>query len=437
MKCERAQDRMSSTKSHRSRKSSSMSRKLLAASICLAILPIADAHTYYRNRAAWKPNWDPNRPVRKGPPKKRDGAIPLVISNNCPETIWPGIGTQAGTGAGVGGFALQTGESKSLTVSADWQGRVWGRTNCSFAVGGNGASNAAGNDGSGSACVTGDCGGLLDCSITGETPVTLAEFDLAGNGGSQTFYDISLVDGYNIPMGVIYIPGENAALQAIPPNLLNAACIASTGYLAPPAVTGTNGNSSNSTYPIPLESKVTNDAAMSWCPWNLQKTPPDKPGDGVYPYPDDTIQRPTFDPCLSACAKDNKPSDCCTGAYDQPQLCPRNDFANAANTICPDAYGYPFDDQTSTFIVPTGGGWEIVFCPVGRSTNILKVLGDQMRKIASAGKVTKDIIETAMNETYINEMAAKSTAGEGLSEKAKLGSWGALVGVLVWGIWLC
>lgn len=113
---ERSQDKMSS-KSHRSRKSSSISRKLLAASLCLAMLPIAEAHTYYRNRATWKPNWDPNRPVRKGPPKKRDGGIPLVVSNMCPETIWPGIGTQAGTGAGVGGFALQTGESKSIVVS--------------------------------------------------------------------------------------------------------------------------------------------------------------------------------------------------------------------------------------------------------------------------------------------------------------------------------
>lgn len=166
MKGEKAQDKMTSAKSNRPRKSPSISRKLLAAGFCLALLPYADAHTYHRNRAAWKPNWDPNRPVRKGPPLKRDGGKPLVVSNMCPETIWPGIGTQAGTGTGIGGFALKSGESKSMTVSADWQGRVWGRTNCSFAVGGNGASNANGNDGSGAACTTGDCGGLLDCSIT-------------------------------------------------------------------------------------------------------------------------------------------------------------------------------------------------------------------------------------------------------------------------------
>lgn len=30
-----------------------------------------------------------------------------------------------------------------------------------------------------------------------------------------------------------------------------------------------------------------------------------------------------------------------------------------------------FDDQTSTFIVPSGAGFEVVLCPGGRSTNIL------------------------------------------------------------------
>jgi len=92
--------------------------------------------------------------------------VPLIISNNCDDTIWPGIGTQAGTGPGNGGFELASGESKNLTISADWQGRIWGRTNCSFNIAGNGASNLNGNDGSGAACGTGDCGGVLSCLLT-------------------------------------------------------------------------------------------------------------------------------------------------------------------------------------------------------------------------------------------------------------------------------
>ncbi|KAM3075918.1 hypothetical protein ACMFMG_006568 [Clarireedia jacksonii] len=423
---------MSSTKSTRVRKSSSStSKKLLVTGLILALLPIADASLHSKDR--WRPNYDPKRPVRKGPPTKRDGSIPMVISNMCPETIWPGIGTQAGTGAGIGGFALATGESKHLTVSPNWQGRIWGRTNCSFAPGGNGPSNANGNNGAGAACVTGDCGGRLDCAVTGETPVTLAEFDLAGNGGIQTFYDISLVDGYNIPMGVVYIPGDNPKLQAIPPNLVNAACIATAGYLSPPASTGTNGNSSTDAYPIPLEDTADNDSIARWCPWDLQKTPPDKPGDGVYPYPDDNIQRPVFDPCLSSCSKTNSAKDCCRDEYDDPNKCPRTPFALAADKICPDAYGFAFDDQTSTFIIPTGGGWEVVFCPVGRSTNILKVLGDQMRALASQG-MSKDIEDVASNKSYIEMMAEKASGAAG-RERGRV-SWAGLMVVVVGGLWL-
>jgi hypothetical protein len=112
----------------------------------------------------------PERPASWGPPKKRDGQVPLIVSNNCADTIWPGIGTQAGTGPGTGGFELSSGSSNSLMVSADWQGRVWGRTNCSFNVGGTGASNLNGQNGAGAACGTGDCGGVLSCVNTVSLP---------------------------------------------------------------------------------------------------------------------------------------------------------------------------------------------------------------------------------------------------------------------------
>ena len=97
---------------------------------------------------------------------QRDESVPLAAKNLCKETIYPGIVTQAGTGPSSGGFALETGESKSLTVSADWQGRVWGRTNCSFNDDGTGPSNNGGYNGGGIACGTGDCGGIVDCKAT-------------------------------------------------------------------------------------------------------------------------------------------------------------------------------------------------------------------------------------------------------------------------------
>lgn len=146
----------------------SLSRLLLAA---IALLCLIQTVSAYHMNPFFERNANPlPRPARWGPPLKRN-AIPLVISNNCAESVWPAIGTQAGTGAGIGGFALAPGQSKRLTVSGDWQGRVWGRTNCSFNVAGNGASNLNGFDGSGAACGTGDCAGVLNCALTVSTAV--------------------------------------------------------------------------------------------------------------------------------------------------------------------------------------------------------------------------------------------------------------------------
>lgn len=97
---------------------------------------------------------------------QRGESKPLVISNLCTETIYPGIATQAGTAPSTGGFKLDTGQTRNLTVGADWQGRVWGRTNCSFNSDGTGSSNNGGNNGGGSACSTGDCNGLMSCKVT-------------------------------------------------------------------------------------------------------------------------------------------------------------------------------------------------------------------------------------------------------------------------------
>lgn len=85
---------------------------------------------------------------------------PLLVTNNCPDDIWPGISTQTGNGPGETGFKLSPGETKNQTVSEDWQGRVWGRTNCSFNDDGSGPAS-----GHGKACYSGDCNGALNCKV--------------------------------------------------------------------------------------------------------------------------------------------------------------------------------------------------------------------------------------------------------------------------------
>ncbi|RDW80188.1 osmotin [Coleophoma cylindrospora] len=419
-------------------KNSSLQHSLLAAlflsNICTAAsVPSSHSARPFSARTVYS-----NRDVHWGPPTKRDNAIPLVISNNCGDTIWPALASQAGTGPGTGGFALSSGDSKSMTVSSDWQGRVWGRTNCSFNVGGTGPSNLNGNNGNGQACDTGDCNGVLSCVVTGNTPVTLWEVDLAGGSdGKQTYYDISLVDGYNLPIGVTYIPGSNTALEDIPPNLTNCACIGTPGFLTTVADSGTSGNSTNGTYPLPYEASQTDSTLSGWCPWDYQLTQPTKPGDGVYPYPDDNIQRPVFDPCLSACAKTNSAKDCCTGAYDQPSKCKPSLYSTQAKAVCPDAYSYAYDDTTSTFIIPTGGGWEVTFCPAGRSTNILKTFGTQLTQLAQTGQISKSILTDASNITLITQKSEASSGATG--ENSKFGgvgsrSLGALVVCVAWAV---
>ncbi|KAI1337165.1 thaumatin family protein [Xylariaceae sp. FL0016] len=336
------------------------------------------------------------------PLSKRDNPIALIVTNNCDDTIWPGIATQHGDAPESGGFELASKDTVNMTVGATWQGRVWGRTNCT-------------TSGDTATCLTGDCFGKLECQYGGSVPSTLAEFNLAGGEtGKQTFYDISLVDGYNLPVGIVYHPAANTSY--IPQNLVNPSCIGTPGYLS--AITSNHSGITytNATYPMPYEQFKTNSDLGSWCPWDLQAFPPVKPGDGVYPYPDDNIERPTFDPCKSACAATNKPKDCCTGKYNDASSCEPSLYSRNAKAICPDAYSYAFDDQTSTFIIPSGGGWEVVFCPAGRSTNILGTFSDQLHSIAASGVVTPEILAIAMNESYIESVhsaASSLGAGEG------------------------
>ena len=45
-----------------------------------------------------------------------------------------------------------------------------------------------------------------------------------------------------------------------------------------------------------------------------------------------------------------------------------------------------FDDQTSTFVIPAGAGFQVIFCPGARSTNILAVESQQLHQLAQSGQ---------------------------------------------------
>jgi len=89
----------------------------------------------------------------------RDSDLPLHVTNNCGDVIYAAILTQSGSGPTSSGFRLAPGDSNPQSVSADWRGRVWGRTNCTFSASGSPPSSGQG----GAACMTGDCGRFVEC----------------------------------------------------------------------------------------------------------------------------------------------------------------------------------------------------------------------------------------------------------------------------------
>ncbi|KAL9289300.1 putative Thaumatin family [Arabidopsis thaliana] len=125
----------------------------------------------------------------------------------------------------------------------------------------------------------------MECNGSGaEPPATLAEFTL-GISGSLDFYDVSLVDGYNLPMIV-----EGSGLCP------------TTG-----CVTDLNQN-------CPTELKAKRSLA-----------------------------------CRSACEAFGRPEYCCSGAYGSPDSCKPSMYSQVFKSACPKSYSYAYDDATSTF----------------------------------------------------------------------------------------
>ncbi|KAF3653891.1 thaumatin-like protein 1 [Capsicum chacoense] len=214
----------------------------------------------------------------------------FTFVNKCESTVWPGILANAGSPTLQStGFELPQDSSRTFTAPTGWSGRFWGRTSCSFEGSGSGS------------CGTGDCGsGEVECNGAGASPpATLAEFTL-GTGG-QDFYDVSLVDGYNLPMVVEASGGSGMC--------------ATTG-----CVTDLN----------------------QICPSEL------KSGGG--------------DACRSACEAFNKPEYCCSGAYNSPAACKPSMYSQMFKSACPRSYSYAYDDPTSTFTC-SGADYTITFCP--------------------------------------------------------------------------
>ena len=121
------------------------------------------------------------------------GERTITLVNRTRVTIWPAA--WPGAVSGRTGWILPAGRSISITVRDSWNARLWGRTGCHFDASGRGR------------CLTGDCGGRYQCRGWGQIPATLAEYDL-DSYDQLDFYDVSMVDGSNLPMYITITHGR-------------------------------------------------------------------------------------------------------------------------------------------------------------------------------------------------------------------------------------
>ncbi|KAF8263503.1 thaumatin [Lactarius quietus] len=229
----------------------------------------------------------------------------LSVYNNCSYTIWPALHTDSDTAPNYPtGWAAPPSTSVEITLPDDWSGHVWGRRDCDFTT----------NPGPDS-CLDGGCPGGLLCTGPGQSPVTVAEFKLSSDDNAFDYYDISLINGFNIPM---IIDNDNRGECGFP------RCSVDLG---------------------------------ADCPTPLKEA---------------------FDPtgfpggCKSACAAGlapdpNNDPNCCTGIYDSAQSCPSSgvQYYSYFKSHCPDTLVYAFDGSDGVRYSCDSGSeteYEVRFC---------------------------------------------------------------------------
>ncbi|KAI0661529.1 thaumatin-like protein [Cubamyces menziesii] len=234
----------------------------------------------------------------------------FTVFNQCNYTIWY-IFTDLNVGSAVPdqarGWELPASESTVFQVPDNWvSGRIWARHGCDFSNGATGPET----------CLTGGCNGGLECDAhtgTGIPPATLAEFTLGINGAADS-YDVSVVDGHNIPMRI-----DNTKRCPV------ADC------------------------PVDLVAK---------CPGPLA-SPMDANNKAVG--------------CKTACSAGlsgyvNSP-DCCSGNFSSPAACPSSgvQYYSYFKGNCPNAYAYAFDESSGTALWSCDSSlkadYTITFCP--------------------------------------------------------------------------
>ncbi|KAI9250749.1 thaumatin [Sporodiniella umbellata] len=188
----------------------------------------------------------------------------IIVKNQCNSTLNVGYSKDVDYYGKMSRVAA--GNTQTIYPPVEWSGRVWARTGCS-----------------GDRC--------LETGM-GSSPASLAEFHFLDSGSS--FYDISFVAGYNLPMVI------EPASKSKEGDVNGRMCKTASCKKTPPCPSG----------------------------WETLDTNGNVVG------------------CQSACTKFNTDEYCCTGAYNGQNLCHANKYTDQVKSFCPDVYSYAYDDDT-------------------------------------------------------------------------------------------
>jgi hypothetical protein len=229
-----------------------------------------------------------------GPWTAGDGEVPLdaarvgdgggprafIVSNRCAQTVWAAALPATTFPNGV--VEVAPGASFQVAVDNGWSGRIWGKVEC-----------------------TTSSAGKLACA-SDPFPSSLAELTLTTSATGLDFYDVSLVDGFNLPVALIAV-----------------------------------GHTPDAGHPYDCGDPACAVDLNATCPMVLQ----DQANGGVL-----------------ACAND----ECrVLGGNDaaSPDCVYPNQYTEFFKSACPSAYSFPTDDPTSTFTCKGFNDYAVVFCP--------------------------------------------------------------------------
>jgi hypothetical protein len=290
----------------------------------------------------------------------------FTFTNNCPQSVW--VASQGNPLPEGGGWKMVSGASKTINVPNSLSAaRFWVRTACTL--------NPQGR----LTCASGHCplpegmyngtDGTMCGGIGALPPNTLVELTLGGNSGDD-FYDLSLVDGFNIPISMSAVGGTKSRSLPVDSkyNCGSPSCPRFNMQRCPPELRllGSNGEpiaclsicaavhseQHRSQHPI-LQSIWTGKSnGTGYSLANLVCCACGENNTGCYD--------PRSEFCCSPIDPMSKGGKCFVEQW--PLASDGQRYDQVFKHQCEDAYSWQFDDMQSTYQC-VGANYNIAFCP--------------------------------------------------------------------------